>query len=309
MYYIGFDIGGTNVKSAIVSSKGDIVQKHSIKTPSHLVSFYEGIQHCVYRLTDRSGIKLQDIQGIGIGIPGTVDKDGVVYRFVNLGMEREELKQKVSNLYPKLRVQVANDAYVAGLGELKFGKMKGYRNSVLLTLGTGIGCALVVDGKVYRSSKGFNPEFGHIIIGKNFFDCNCGNNGCFETFCSAKSFVKQARFYLNNHSSATELRCEHLNPQMILSACRKGDQAAVAITKKFVEDLSIGIANIMNTVLPDIVVLGGGLSKGLDFLLKDITNCSNEKVLNKTNGIIPVVCAELLNDAGVIGAAMLNVEE
>lgn len=307
MYYIGIDIGGTNIKTAMVARDGKILEKYTIKTPKNLIAFYEGLQHCIYRVAWKAGTKTGKIAGIGVGIPGNVDKDGVVYNFVNLGIEREALAEKLSRLYMSAKIKVANDAYVAGLAEHRFGVLRDCQNGILLTLGTGIGSSLILNGSLYTSSEGFTPECGHMSIRKNEFDCNCGNNGCFETFCSATGFTKQAVLFLNkNHHIDTTLISSPLSPIQILEAYARGDRAAVQITERFVEDLSTGIGNLINMFLPDKVVLGGGLSKGLSPLLEKIEEKSNAKALNTFKKKTSVVRAELLNDAGVIGAAMLN---
>lgn len=306
MYYIGIDIGGTNIKAAMVARDGTILEKYTIKTPKNLIAFYEGLQHCIYRVTQKSGTTTGKIVGIGVGIPGNVDKDGMVYNFVNLGIEREALGEKLSKLYTGAKVRIANDAYVAGLAEHEFGALKDCRNAILLTLGTGIGSSLVLNGSLYTSTQGFTPECGHMSIRKNDFDCNCGNNGCFETFCSATGFTKQAILFLEKNTLNTSLRPSGLSPIQILEAYAQGDAAAVRITDRFVEDLSIGIGNLINMFLPDKVALGGGFSKGLSPLLKKIEEKSNAKALNKFKQKTSVVRAELLNDAGVVGAAMLN---
>ncbi len=308
MFYIGFDIGGTNMKSAMISPNGEIEGQYSIKTPNEIVSFYEGLQHSVYRLTEKAGCSLNEIKGIGLGIPGSVDNEGVVYRFVNLGIEKEPLVKRIQGIYPHIKIKAANDAYVAALAEFNFGALSDCYNGVLFTLGTGVGSAFVVKKELYSSENGYNPELGHMIIGENLFDCNCGNNGCFETFCSATGLTKYTQ-HLLDEGMPSSLRGEHLNPQSIFKAYHSGDGLAVRSVERFLHYLSVGMVNVYNMLLPDTIVIGGGMSKGTDYFIPLLEEKTNAMIFNKMNGQVKIRRAKFDNGAGVIGAALLTMVE
>jgi len=206
---------------------------------------------------------------------------------------------------------IENDATVAGLAENIIGVTKDKRNSLFITIGTGIGGGIIIDNKVYSGSHGVGSEIGHMIVGENFYPCNCGNNGCLETFASSTAAIKFARKLIEEGNEDTIIlskinnNLENLDTKIIFDSAKLGDSLANKVVDRMVKYLSIGIVNLINIIDPEIIAIGGGVSKAGDFLLNKIKDEIPQYILNKKIGYGDIVFAELGNDAGIVGAAML----
>lgn len=311
---IGIDLGGTAIKTGLVDFDGNII-KQDIRP----IMPEKGYMHIINEIADQAeklaaaqGICMGDIHSIGIGVPGLAEYSSgkVIYCF-NLSWKNVELgKELCSRLNRK--VYVENDATAAGLAENLFGSTKGAVNSVLLTLGTGIGSGIIINRRIYSGSHSIGSEIGHIIIGENFYDCNCGNNGCFETFASATSIIRYSQHRIMKdgvQSQILELACnkaENITAEIVFNAAKTGDVLALEAVDRMCKYLAIGIVNIYNVLDPDIIALGGGVSNAGDFLLEKVKEKLAGMLLVKNKKYGEIVLAALGNRAGIIGAAFLG---
>lgn len=307
---IGIDLGATAVKAGLVDYEGKIIKQNVRPTPANK-GYAAVLREIVSQIkelaaTEKQGIK--SVRSVGIGIPGIAHSDtGKVDFCANLSWNNVELGKDISLLLNK-KVYVANDATVAALAENSFGCTKGAKNSVLLTLGTGIGSGIILNGRIFCGSHALGSEIGHTIVGENFYDCNCGNNGCLETFASATAVVKYVYRKIEEgvKTSLTEFGSVKITAEKVFEEAQKGDALALQAVDRLCAYLAIGIINIYNTFDPDVVALGGGLSKAGDFLLSRVKQKAAKMKLIKNKDYGGIVLASLGNQAGIIGAAFLE---
>lgn len=312
MYYIGVDIGGTGIQAGIVSESGKILLVKECKTDvqAGFEKVLQDIKVLINELLAEYGITMQEIVSIGFGVPSFVNLKGEV-TCVNLGWERVAFLPSLRKLFSEVKVYAENDATVAAVAEAKFGSMKERDVAVMLTLGTGVGGGIIIHGKPFVGAHGMGSELGHIVIGENYFKCNCGNNGCFETFCSATAIIKYTQKLLEEGAkSQIREKCqEHLNrinAKMVFDAYRAGDDVAIQVITRLKHYLAIGIANIINSIDPHVIALGGGVSRAGDILLEGLKEEVRKHVVYKEEDFADIVIAELGNEAGIIGAAFLG---
>lgn len=313
---IGVDLGGTFIKVGLVDFKGNILRMNSILTCAERGPVYiiHTIAEQIKELTAEQGISINDLHSIGIGVPGLVEYNtGKVVYCSNLSWRNIELRAELNSLLRR-NVYVENDATAAGLGESLFGSTKGADNSILLTLGTGIGSGIIIDRNIYRGSHGSGSEIGHMIIGENFYDCNCGNNGCFETFASATAIIRYVQHRIGVDGVKTSIlemaenKEENITAKVIFDEAKKGDVLALEAVDRMCRYLAIGIINIYNILDPDIIALGGGVSKAGDFLIERVKEKVNSMLFTKDLKYGEIVLAALGNDAGIIGSAFLGLK-
>ena len=241
MYSIGVDIGGTGIKAGIVSENGQIIHRANCKTDieSGFDKIISDINNMVRDLIDYNQINRNEIKSIGFGVPSFINNEGIV-TCVNLGWFEVEFVSKLKSTFPEFDIFVENDATVAALAESKFGSMNGKDISVLITLGTGLGGGIIINGKPFTGNHGMASEIGHVVIGENTYNCNCGNNGCFETFCSATALIKHTQEILKEENvdlvvlagylkiispkfvSEFENKMMNIHPSLIPSFCGDG---------------------------------------------------------------------------------------
>ncbi|MBF8983183.1 ROK family glucokinase [Lutibacter sp. B2] len=308
--YIGVDLGGTNIAVGIVDEKGTLKYQKSIPTKRERKQeeIIKDMIETIIEVIDDYWIHKNEIKSIGIGIPGLADPDtGEVIHCVNLGWNNVPLGKSIEKALG-IPVFIDNDATVAGLAEYEAGVMKGVQSGVFITLGTGIGGGIILNGQVYSGANGVGSEFGHMVVGENYYECNCGKNGCLETFSSSTALINYTKKLIMEEKYETILKenINDLNGKMIFDAAIEGDQIANLAVDRLVKYLGIGIVNLVNILDPEIFALGGGLSKVGTFLLDKV----REEVLkNKHYKTLPVgkiVLAQLGNEAGIIGAAILG---
>ena len=310
MNYVGIDIGGTNVKIAVVNARGEILKKNSIKTrgPRNVEEVVDNIAEAVKDLT-----KNYDYASIGVGCPGAIDsKEGVVEYSPNLYWKNVPLAKMLSERTGK-EVKISNDANVAALGEHKFGAGKDYTDTALITLGTGVGGGFVVDGKLFEGFKSKGTEIGHTVIRENGFQCTCGRKGCFETYASATALIRETRYAMGKDIDKNSLMwdlCEHdltkVDGKTAFTAFKKGDVLARAVVEKYVKSLSEGILNVVNLFRSQAVILGGGVCGAGDILTEPIQRRVDKYRYGGEESLrTMILIAQLGNDAGVIGAASL----
>lgn len=310
--YVGIDLGGTNIAAGLVNEHGDILYQTSCPTKSERPAseIAKDMAKLVESLIKDYKISKEDVASVGIGIPGLANEDGVVIYCVNLGWTNVPLRKMLEDEL-HIPVFMDNDATVAGLAEYEKGSMKGCHSGILLTLGTGVGGGIILNGEVFSGFHGVGSEIGHTVVGENFYNCNCGKNGCLETFASSTAIIKYTRKLLESNKDSmimnkAEGNIDNINAKIIFDCAKAGDEIANIAVKRFVKYLAIGIFNITNFLDPEIIALGGGVSGAGEYLLnlviKEVEN-------NKYYEELPspkIVLAELGNEAGIIGAAMVG---
>ena len=310
MYKIGIDVGGMSIKAGLVVN-GEIIQRAIKETNQSggLDNIVEDIIELVNNLLVKSELNIHNIDLIGIGFPGVVTSEGRV-TCVNIGLENALIIPILEERLKGTIVRAGNDANVAALAEYAYGSMKGYNSGVMITLGTGIGGGIVIDNKLIVGSNGVGAEIGHTMIANNYYDCNCGNNGCFETFCSATAIIKYAQKLLNeNRETIIRDMCKNdinnITAKMVFDAYRENDMVAKEIINRFKKYLAIGIGNIVNFIDPAVISIGGGVSNASDILLDGLSEQVKQHLHFKNTKIGDIVIAKFKNDAGIIGASAL----
>ena len=310
MYKIGIDIGGMSIKAGLVDN-GEIIDRLAKETDIQggLDKLVEDITYLVNELISKNNISIEEIETIGIGFPGVVTNEGAV-TCVNLGLKNALIVPKLKENFKNTTVKVGNDANVAALAEYAYGSMKGYDTGVMITLGTGVGGGIVVNGKLITGANGVGAEIGHMMIASNYYNCNCGNNGCFETFCSATAIIKYTQKLLEeNKESIIRNMCENdidkVTAKMVFDAYRENDEIAVEVIKRFKKYLAMGLGNIVNFIDPGVISIGGGVSNASDILLDGLCEEVKKHLPYKETPIGDIVIAKFKNDAGILGASAL----
>lgn len=310
--YIGVDIGGTNIAAGLVSVEGKVLFQKSCPTRVFKGQdvVVKDIKKLIKDIINENSFK-GDILGIGLGIPGVADKKtGDIINCINLGWSNVPLGKVLESEF-KLPIYIDNDAKAAALAEYENGALKGTNNSVLLTLGTGVGGGFIINGRLYNGAHNIGLEVGHMVIGENFYNCNCGKNGCFETFSSANALIKYTKKLMEESDKKTIIRdyikddYNKLNAKIIFDCAKEGDSLALSSVNRFIDYLVIGITNIINILDPEKIAIGGGVSKAGDFLLELINAKLPTKILFKDLPFSKIILAKHGNDAGIIGSAML----
>ncbi len=310
-YAIGVDIGGTTVKLGLFDRQGQVLEKWEIPTVkedqgSHILP---DIAAAVKDRMASRGLTKDGILGVGVGAPGPVDTEGTVYKAVNLGWDVFNIPQ-VLQAQLDLPVKAANDANVAAFGEMWQGGGKGHANIVAVTLGTGVGGGIIVNGSILTGATGAGGEIGHIHIEDNEPDpCGCQNHGCLEQYASATGVVRLARRRLAQDQEPSILRSRsELSAKAVWDAVKAEDRVAVQIAKQFGEYLGKGLAAAVAVVNPEVFVIGGGVSKAGEILFDYIRPAYEKYVFHGCRNA-RFALATLGNDAGIFGAAGLIINE
>ena len=309
-YGFGVDLGGTTVKIAWFDKNGTMLQKWEIPTRteesgSHILP---DIAASIKEFLDREQVSRENVIGIGIGVPGPVSHEGVVNKCINLGWGVFNICQELSDL-TGLPVKAGNDATVAALGECWMGGGKGCRNMFFATLGTGVGGGIVVEGQVVHGAHGSGAEVGHMVLNRDETEpCNCGKYGCVEQYCSATGVVRLAKRHLAATEAASSLRnIENLTCKDVFDAGKAGDAEALKILDQFYRYLGEFLANVACVVNPEVIVLGGGVSKAGQPLLEGAKKYFDRYVFHAAKNA-RFELAQLGNDAGAYGAFKLILE-
>ena len=311
MYAIGIDVGGTNVKGGIVDEKGGIVYSSSIETPveKEPLEVISDIADFIKFLLKKSDIKLSEIKGIGLGIPGTVnDKTGEVIYANNIRWEHVPLKSELQK-YFDVKIEVNNDANCAALGEVKFGESN-YTNAILITLGTGVGTGIILDSKIFAGRGGAGAEGGHMVINPKGVLCTCGRRGCWESFASATALIRETSKAISANPDTTMkkyVKAEgKVSGRTAFLALKDGDEAAKKVVDEYIIGVAQGIVNLVNIFCPEVVFIGGGVSNEKENFIDRLQEYVDRyKYGGDRNPKVKVLKASLKNDAGVIGAAAL----
>ena len=313
MVYIGIDLGGTNIAVGVVSEAGSILAETSAKTLAER-SYKEIIKDmaaCVMKAVTKAGLTEADIKSIGIGIPGVAERDtGTVLNCTNLGWINVPLREEMQK-YINKPVFIDNDANVAALAESYFGVSAGCKSSVMITLGTGVGGGIVINGKPWSGAHGRGGEIGHMTLVPDGAPCTCGNNGCVERYCSATALIRTAKQECYSFPNSAIMAkaggdINKISAKTVLDAAKEGDACALRVFNSFVKYLALTINNITTAFDPDIIVLGGGVSHAGDFLLNSVAELLPRYQMFKALPIPRLALARLGNEAGIVGAAMLG---
>ena len=309
-YGFGIDLGGTTVKIAYFDENGTMLEKWEIPTitTGGGAQILPDIAASIRAFIDAHSIKETSILGLGIGVPGPVNAKGVVNKCVNLGWGVFNISEELTRLtgFP---VKAGNDANVAALGEFWKGGGQGCDNMVFVTLGTGVGGGIVVEGNLLHGAHGSGAEIGHLCVNpEETLRCNCGNFGCVEQYCSATGIVRLMKEYLTANDSPSALRAvETITCKDIFDAAKAGDEASNTVLNRVYAYMGLFLGNVCSTVNPEVVVIGGGVSKAGDVLLKGIAPEFHKHVFHAASGA-KFTLASLGNDAGAYGAFKLALD-
>ena len=313
MIYIGIDVGGTGIKAGAVDENGNILCKDSV--PSGVERGYAAMirdmAELAVRVTERSGHTMDDVKAIGVGIPGVMDnRTGRVPFCTNLSWHDVPILEEMAK-YVKAPVYVDNDATVAGLAESVGGVSRTAKNSVFITLGTGVGGGVVLNGRVFSGSHGVASEIGHMVTVEGGELCSCGQRGCWERYASATALIREGRKLANAHPDSPLMKAvdgdpEQITAKVVIDLAKAGDPDCLKLFDWYVHHLCVGLRNLVNLYDPEIIALGGGVSHAGAFLLDAVRATLPGMVFYKDMPFARVELAQMGNDAGIIGAAMLG---
>jgi len=309
-YIIAIDLGGMSAKGGLFSENGELLAEEKVATccQDGFDGTIEKLSALAKRLVEKSGADYADVLSIGVGAPGVVDsKEGVILRWSNYEWNNVPFAKTLSRLTGK-KVCVANDANVAALGEAKFGATAQYQSSILLTIGTGIGGGIVFDGKLIEGFRCAGAELGHITIREGGLPCACGRRGCYEKYASTTALIRQTRHAMvedldSKMWEVADGKIENVTGRTAFVAARQGDKTAQNVIDQFVGYLSEGIADFVNILRPEAIVIGGGISNEKEMLFEPLRKAVDERTYIAMD-IVPlkIVGAKLGNRAGIYGA-------
>jgi len=315
MYYIGIDLGGTNIAAGIVDEEGKIILKDSVPTlrEREYPEIIKDMAMLCLKLIKDAGLDISDIKSIGIGAPGTPDiKNGILIYANNLKFRNVPMRAEMQK-YINLPVYIDNDANCAALAESVAGAAKGYENSITITLGTGIGGGIVIGGKVYPGFNGAAAEVGHIVIDYQGKMCTCGRRGCWEAYGSATALIEQTQEAARQNPDSiinklVDNDLSKVTAKTAFDAAKQGDKTGKEVVEKYIKYVAEGLIDLINIFTPEAIVIGGGVSKEGEYLLKPLREHIAEGVYAKDVPQTEIKVAMMGNDAGIIGAAMLGKE-
>jgi len=311
-YVIGVDVGATHTKVAILNLRSRIVARNSFLTKLYKKNaLIKAIYRSLERLLIKKGFNKRDILGLGVGVPGLVDfKKGLVFYFVNIpGWKNVSLK-KIFEEKTGFPTFVDNDVKMMALGELSFGAGKNYKNIICLTLGTGVGGAVIMDGRLYRGSSLVAGEIGHIPINEKGPLCNCGGYGCLEAYVGREYFLDDVRKSLRKGAKSiiTKLlkgKLSRVTPELLMQTAAKGDLFSKRKWKEMGEHIGNALVGVVNLYNPELIIIGGGMAEAGKFVFDPIKKTLKKKAMKVQKKALKIVKAKLGNNAGVIGAAEL----
>ncbi len=305
-YVVGVDVGGTTVKLGFFDTEWVFLDKWEIPTRmeeegSHILP---DVAESIKKKLEEKRILFEDVAGVGIGAPGPIDSNGVVYKAVNLGWNVFSIKEKLEE-HLKLPVMAGNDANVAALGEMWKGGGLGSRNLVMVTLGTGVGGGIIVDGRILTGFTGAGGEIGHIHVEDQEAEvCGCGNKGCLEQYASATGITRLANRKLKESGMDSMLRNGKISARTVFDAVKAKDALAMEVAEEFGRYLGNGLAGVACVVNPEVIVIGGGVSNAGEILIDYIRPYYEKSVFHGSRSV-KFSLATLGNDAGIYGAAKL----
>lgn len=314
--YIGIDLGGTKILTAVAAENGKIIEKVKLETETELGQdkIKENIFKSIYKVLEKADIKIEEIKAIGIGSPGPLNvEQGIIYESANLPLENMKIVDLVEN-ETGINTYLQNDANTAALGEKVFGAGKEADDLLYITISTGVGGGIIINGNIYYGHTGNAGEIGHMTVDPAGPQCGCGNYGCLESFSSGTAIKNMAQRAIENGESTLikKLAKENkLSAKLVAKAADKGDQKALDIFAKAGYYLGIGIANLVNIFNPEMIILGGGVMKAQEYFLDRAKKEFKKRALKAPADIVKIKEAVLEDEIGVKGAiavAMQKVE-
>lgn len=315
MFKVGVDLGGTNIVAGVIDEDCKIIGRYKTKTnvPRSAESIFEDIALCVKNAVKDAGISMDDFETVGIGTPGSVNKEkGVIEYANNLYFENVEAVKLLSKSLPGKKVYLENDANCAALGEALAGAGKGKNSFVAITLGTGVGSGYILNKKLVTGCNDAGGEFGHMVINFNGEKCTCGRQGCWEAYASATALVRQTKAAMqeNKDSIMWQLcdgKIENASGRTAFDAMRAGDEAGKYVVERYIDYIAIGTINVINALQPDLICYGGGISNEGDNILVPLKKRIDKFRYSRYSDTQTEICkAALGNDAGIIGAALVE---
>ena len=313
MIRVGIDIGGTGIKVGLVNENIQIIKEGSIPTVID-IPFEEQVKRiadCVISTVCDAGLTVDDIASVGIGIPGIASSEtGEIIKCTNMGWKHVPFRDTFRKFLDK-PVYIENDANVAALAESIAGISAGTSSSVFITIGTGIGSGIIINGQIWKGAHGIGGELGHVILDLDGVPCTCGNHGCLERYCSATAMIRMAREAVAEHPESKILSLAGGDPacieaKTVFDASKAEDITAADVYRKYISYLAQAIAGVINLLDPEVIVLGGGVSKAGNDLLDPLVREIPQYVLFNDQPLPSVRIAVLGSEAGIIGASMLS---
>ncbi len=315
MYYIGVDLGGTNIAIGLVDHNGKIFAKGSVPTKREreYPEIIKDMAVLIQDLIKGQGLTIKNFESIGVGSPGVPDcKEGKIVYASNIKFKNVPLREELQK-FINLPVYVNNDANIAAYAESVAGAAKGYSSSVTVTIGTGIGGGLIIDGKIFSGFNNAASELGHMVVHMDGDQCNCGRKGCWERYASATACIRQTKEAAAENPDSLINKLVGGNPEKIdaktaFDAAKQGDETAIALVNRYFGYIGEGLANIVNIFQPEVIVIGGGVCKEGEFLLGPLRKYMVEHTFAPAYNIkiADLKVAEMGNGAGIVGAAMLR---
>ena len=312
-YYVGIDLGGTNIVAGVVDEAYNIIAKASTKTncPRPAKEIADDMAKMALEAVKNANLTIDQIEWIGVGTPGIANSEtGIIEYSNNLGFKDTPIVKYIQETIDK-PVFIENDANAAAYGEFVAGAAKGAKNAVCITLGTGVGGGIIVDGKIYSGSNFAGAEIGHTVIEVDGAQCSCGRKGCFEAYSSATGLIRMTKEAIAEHPDCIMAQSEKekgkVTARTSFDCMRAGDKYAKAVVDKYIKYLAAGITNTINIFQPDILCIGGGVCNEGDPLLLPMKELVAKEVYTRNSPKnTEIVIAKLGNDAGIIGAAFLG---
>ena len=316
MFTIGIDLGGTNIVAAVVDEKYNIIAKAKTPTavPRSAELIFDDIAKVCKEAVEKAGLTMNDISSVGLGTPGTVNSDGVIEFANNLNFDNVPAKDMIIERLGDKPVYVATDANCAALGEAYAGCGNGAKNFIAVTLGTGVGSGVIIDGKIVTGVNNAGGECGHMVIVVDGEACTCGRHGCWEAYASATALINQTKKAMEQYPDSVmhQLAKEEgkVSGKTAFDAMRRGDIAGIKVVDQYVKYVACGIINLVNALQPEIICVGGGICNEGETLLRPLRRYIEAERYSVYSKIqTKILKAELGNDAGIIGAAILGVAD
>ena len=318
MFTIGIDLGGTNIVAAVVDEKYNIIAKAKTPTavPRSAELIFDDIAKVCKEAVEKAGLTMNDISSVGLGTPGTVNSDGVIEFANNLNFDNVPAKDMIIERLGDKPVYVANDANCAALGEAYAGCGNGAKNFIAVTLGTGVGSGVIIDGKIVTGVNNAGGECGHMVIVVDGEACTCGRHGCWETYASATGLIKTTKEHMKDAPKDSPIWTivdgdeSKVNGRTAFDAMRAGDPVGKAVVDEYIKYLSVGLTDMINIFQPAILCIGGGICNEGETLLAPVRAFIDREQYAMNSTKKTKVCkAQLGNDAGIIGAALLGKQE
>jgi glucokinase len=317
MYYIGVDLGGTNIAVGITDENGKILIKGKVPTEKerHSDEIIADMGALCTSLVKEAGLTFKDIAYVGVAAPGSVDPaNGEIKYANNINMFHYPLAKKLMEHIPVKKVYLENDANAAALAEAKAGAGKGYQDVIMITLGTGVGGGIVIGGKLYSGFNYAGAELGHVVIEHNGRPCTCGRKGCWEAYSSATALIEMTKEKMaQTRDTVMWEMCENgakkVSGRTAFKAAKQGDKAGLEVVEKYIDYLASGITNMVNIFQPEVLCIGGGVCGEGDYLLEPLKKIVDRDQYGSAahDDKTQIKIAELGNDAGIIGAALLGI--